>query len=55
MNRNLDLSVRQSEELSVAQSEGMNRADVKHYFKILRTILIENGLLTLRSRSSFKY
>jgi hypothetical protein len=45
MDRNSDLPVRQSEGLSVARAQRMNREDVNNYFKILQSILVENDLL----------
>jgi hypothetical protein len=46
MYRNLDLPVRQSEGVSVARAQRMNREDVNNYFKILQSILVENDLLS---------
>jgi len=45
MDRNWDLSLRQTEGLSVARAQGMYREDVNNYFKILQSILVENDLL----------
>jgi len=40
IDRNSDLSVKQSEGLSIARAQGMNRTRVNNYFKILQTIVV---------------
>ncbi|KAI4466566.1 dna-directed rna polymerases i ii and iii subunit rpabc2 [Holotrichia oblita] len=43
--RNKSLSVRQAEGVSIASAEGMNKAEIDKYFKLLIEILTENDLL----------
>ncbi|CAH1995203.1 unnamed protein product [Acanthoscelides obtectus] len=43
--RNPDLSIRQSEGLSLARALGMNRLEVANFFKLLKHVLLENNLI----------
>lgn len=50
LERNPDLSVRQSEGLSLARAQGMNRVDVAAFFALLERTLTENDLLNKPSK-----
>lgn len=43
--RNPELSIRQSEGVSIARAKGLNKIAVKEYFDLLKNVLEENGLI----------
>lgn len=45
LERNPDLSIRQSEGLSLARAQGMNRLEVANFFELLANVLTENNLI----------
>lgn len=45
LRRHPDLSVRKSEGVSLARSQGMNRKDVNEYFQLLQQTILENNLM----------
>ncbi|CAF4927427.1 unnamed protein product [Pieris macdunnoughi] len=45
LKRNSDISLRKSEGVSYARSQGMNKAEVNAYFEMLERILSDNDLI----------
>lgn len=45
LQRNPDISVRKAEGLSLARAQGLTREDADAYFNLLKTILLDNGLM----------
>lgn len=45
LKRNSDISLRKSEGVSYARSQGMNRAEVTAYFEMLERVLSDNGII----------
>lgn len=45
LERNPELSIRQSEGLSLARAQGLNRDEVRKFFDLLTSVLIENDLI----------
>lgn len=46
LKRNSDISLRKSEGMPYARNQGMNKADVNAYFKMLERTFIENDLIS---------